>query len=305
MEKSQFNPYLALAIGVVSVSTSAILVRFSASPAGVIAFYRLFISVLLLLPLFLTRYVSELRLITKRDWFYSMIAGVFLALHFILWFESLNYTSVASSTVLVTLQPLFAFIGTYFFFNEKISIVTILSGLIAIAGSAIISWGDFRISGSALFGDFLALIACALVTVYLMFGQNVRKRLSLITYTFIVYSFSSITLFFYVLIRNESFIPSQSSDWIYFFLLALIPNLLGHSLFNWTLKWLSASTISMAILFEPVGAIILAYYLLDEGLIWSQIIGGIIVIGGISLFVIDERKTRQIKNKLAVSGGNK
>jgi drug/metabolite transporter (DMT)-like permease len=300
MDNTRINPYLALAIGVISVSTSAILVKFSSSPSGVIAFYRLFLSVLLLLPLFLTRYVAELRLITKRDWIYSMIAGIFLALHFILWFESLNYTSVASSTVLVTLQPLFAFIGTYFIFKEKISFMTIISGVIAIVGSAIISWGDFRISGSALFGDFLALFACALVTVYLMFGQTVRKRLSLITYTFIVYSFSSITLFLYVIIRNESFIPKQSSDWFYFFLLALIPTLLGHSLFNWTLKWISTSTISMAILFEPVGAIILAYYLLDEGLIWSQIIGGLIVIGGISLFVLDERRANHNKNKLPV-----
>ena len=238
-----------------------------------------------------------------------MIAGIFLALHFILWFESLNYTSVASSTVLVTLQPLFAFVGTYFFFNEKISVVTILSGLIAIIGSAIISWGDFRISGSALYGDLLALIACALVTVYLMFGQTVRKRLSLITYTFIVYSFSSVTLFIYVIVRNESFIPKQSSDWLYFFLLALIPTLLGHSLFNWVLKWISTSAISMAILFEPVGAIILAYYLLDEGLIWTQIIGGTVVIGGIGLFVMDERKSKQkeliLKKELAVTGDRK
>jgi drug/metabolite transporter (DMT)-like permease len=301
MKKSEINPYFVLAVGVISVSTSAILVKFSNSPSGVIAFYRLFLSVLLLLPLFLTRYVSELRLITKKDWIYSMIAGVFLALHFILWFESLNYTSVASSTVLVTLQPVFAFIGTYFFFKEKISLMTILSGLIAIIGSVIISWGDFRISGQALWGDLLALIACALVTVYLMFGQNVRKRLSLITYTFIVYSFSSITLFFYVLIRNESFIPSQSSDWIYFFLLALVPTLLGHSLFNWTLKWISTSTISMAILFEPVGAIILAYYLLNESLISSQIIGGIIVIGGIALFVLDGRKAKLGKTKIIIS----
>jgi drug/metabolite transporter (DMT)-like permease len=302
MGKIKMNPYLALAIGVVAVSTSAILVKYSTSPAGVIAFYRLFLSVLLLLPLFLTRYVSELRLITKKDWLYSMIAGVFLALHFILWFESLNYTSVASSTVLVTLQPIFAFVGTYFIFKEKISVVTIASGFIAIIGSAIISWGDFRISGSALYGDLLALIACALVTVYLMFGQIVRKRLSLITYTFIVYSFSSITLFVYVIVRNESFIPKQTSDWLYFLLLALVPTLLGHSLFNWSLKWLSTSTISMAILFEPVGAIILAYYLLGEVMIWSQIIGGIIVIGGLSLFVADERKSRILKNKLATTG---
>jgi drug/metabolite transporter (DMT)-like permease len=296
MEAPKVNPYLALAIGVVAVSTSAILVKVSSAPAGVIAFYRLFFSVLFMLPVFLLKYVSELRLITNRDWVFSGISGVFLAFHFILWFESLNYTSVASSTVLVTLQPLFAFAGTYFFFKEKISFKAILSGIIAIGGSVIISWGDFKISGSALFGDLLAIAACALVTVYLLFGQTVRQRMSLITYTFIVYSISTITLFFYVIGTGDSFQPYPGSDWVYFILLALIPTLLGHTLFNWSIKWLSASIISMAILFEPVGATILAFYLLNENVILTQVIGGLVVISGITLFLIDERKMK-IKNR--------
>ncbi|QED49077.1 DMT family transporter [Cytobacillus dafuensis] len=297
MSDTKINPYVALAIGVFSVSTSAILVKVSTAPSGVIAFYRLFFSVLIMLPIFLIKYVPELRLITKRDWLFSTIAGVFLAFHFILWFESLNYTSVASSTVLVTLQPLFAFIGTYFFFKEKFSWKAILSGIIAVFGSVIISWGDFKISGSALFGDILALIACALVTAYLMFGQTVRKRLSLITYTFVVYSISTITLFIYVLIKQEPLLPYGTSDWVYFILLALIPTLLGHTIFNWSLKWLSTSTISMAILFEPVGAAVLAYYLLQESVVWTQLLGGGIIIIGVSLFLLDERSVRMKEMK--------
>jgi drug/metabolite transporter (DMT)-like permease len=296
MESPRINPYLAVAIGVIAVSTSAILVKVSSAPSGVIAFYRLFFSVLIMLPVFLLKYVSELRLITKRDWVFTGISGVFLAFHFILWFESLNYTSVASSTVLVTLQPVFAFAGAYFFFKEKVSAKAILSGLIAIAGSVIISWGDFKISGSALFGDFLAIAACALVTIYLLFGQTVRKRMSLITYTFIVYSFSAVTLFLYVIAVGDSFYPYPGSDWVYFILLAIIPTLLGHTLFNWSIKWLSTSIISMAILFEPVGATILAYYLLGEKVIWTQIAGGLVVIAGITLFLVDERKMK-MKNK--------
>ena len=300
MEEPKINPYTALIVGVISVSASAIFVKLCTSPSGVIAFYRLFFTVLFMLPVILTKqHVSELRQITKKDWIFSIVAGILLAFHFILWFESLNYTSVASSTVLVTLQPLFAFIGTYLFFKEKLSVKAILSGLIAVAGSVIISWGDFRISGSALFGDFLALVGCALVTAYLLFGQNVRKRLSLMTYTFVVYLISSITLLIYTISAGQSLFPAKSSDWIYFILLALFPNLLGHTLFNWSLKWLSTSTLSMAILFEPVGATILAYFLLGEYVVWSQIIGGAIVIAGISLFVLDERK---IKLKAAVTG---
>ncbi|MBU8880615.1 DMT family transporter [Bacillus sp. FJAT-29790] len=299
MSDTKINPYAALAIGVISVSTSAILVKVSTAPSGVIAFYRLFFSVLFMLPVFLIKYVPELRSITKRDWIFSIVAGVFLAFHFILWFESLNYTSVASSTVLVTLQPLFAFLGTYFFFKEKFSWKAILSGLIAIFGSVIISWGDFQISGSALFGDILALIACALITAYLMFGQTVRKRLSLVTYTFVVYSISTITLFIYVLIMQEPLIPYGTSDWVYFILLALVPTLLGHTLFNWSIKWLSTSTISMAILFEPIGAALLAYFLLQEYVVWTQLLGGVVVIGGVSLFLLDERRVRmkELKNK--------
>ena len=297
MSEIKVNPYVALTIGVISVSTSAILVKVSTAPAGVIAFYRLFFSVLFMLPIFLLKYVPELRLITKRDWVYSMIAGVFLAFHFILWFESLNYTSVASSTVLVTLQPLFAFLGTYLFFKERFSGKAILSGLAAIIGSVIISWGDLKISGSALYGDILALIACALITANFMFGQTVRQRLSLITYTFIVYSISTITLLFYVLMKKEPLLPYGTNDWVYFILLALVPTLLGHTLFNWSLKYLSTSTISMAILFEPVGAAILAYFLLSEAITWTQFLGGGIVIAGVSLFLFDERRIR-IKSKV-------
>lgn len=292
MGKPVINPYVALAIGVISVSTSAIFVKYSTAPSGVIAFYRLFFSVILMLPVFLLKYVSELRLITKRDWIFSIVSGVFLAFHFILWFESLNYTSVASSTVLVTLQPLFAFVGTFVFFKEKLSFKEIISGIIAVIGSVVISWGDFRISGNALFGDILALIACALITAYLLFGQTVRKRVSLITYTFVVYSISTITLLLYVLAAHEPLIGFESDNWLYFFLLALIPNLLGHTFINWSIKWLSTSTISVAILFEPIGATILAVILLSEEVLWTQLVGGLIVLIGIMIFLVDVKRDK-------------
>ncbi len=287
MEKPGIPPYIPIIIGVISISLSAILVKLANADAGIIAFYRMLFSVLIMSPVFFYKYVHEIKILSKRDWIFSSIAGIFLAFHFILWFESLNYTSVASSTVLVTLQPLFAFIGTYFFFKEKISAKTIISGIVAILGSVLISWGDFKISGNAFYGDILALIACALVTGYLLFGQDVRKRITLITYTMVVYSISTVVLFFYVLLKGESFGPYSTMDWVWFLLLAIIPNLLGHTLFNWALKWVSTNVISVAVLFEPIGAAILAYFIFVEKLIATQIIGGIIVIAGIMLFVVD------------------
>ena len=294
MGNEKTMPYVAIAIGVISVSLSAIFVKLSSAESAVIAFYRMLFSVLIMSPVFLLKYKSELKLLQKRDWIFSIVAGVFLAFHFILWFESLNYTSVASSTVLVTLQPIFAFVGTYLFFKEKVAFQSIVAVIVAISGSLLISWGDFRVSGAALYGDGLALIACAFITGYLLFGQDVRKRLSLMTYTMVVYSVSTITLFFYVLFMGQSFGPYESNDWLLFVMLAIVPNLLGHTLFNWSLKWVSTNTISIAILFEPVGAAILAFFIFNEKLILSQVIGGIIVILGILMFVLDIKKVKNI-----------
>ncbi|PLS14622.1 EamA family transporter [Bacillus sp. M6-12] len=297
MQKPAINPYLALAIGVASVSISAIFVKLSSAPSGVIAFYRLLFSILLMLPFFLIKYRRELNEIQKKDWIITIASGVFLAFHFILWFESLEYTSVASSTVLVTLQPLFAFAGAYLFFHERFSIKAIFSGIIAILGSVIISWGDFKISGQALFGDILALTACGLITAYLLFGQTVRKRVSLIAYTFLVYSVSTVTLLVYVLLNKEPLYPYPADDWIYFLLLAIFPTLLGHSLFNWVVKWISTTTVSMAILFEPVGATIFAYLLLDEKLVVTQAGGGILVLIGILIFLRGDSGKQKMKRE--------
>lgn len=287
MEKPPVYPYIPIVIGMISISFSAIFVKLAQAESGAIAFYRMLFTVLILLPAFIKNRLHELKLLYQRDWLFSTVAGIFLALHFIFWFESLRYTSVASSTVLVTMQPLFAFIGTYLFFKDSITMKTLLSGVIAILGSVLISWGDFRLSGNALFGDILALIACVLVTAYFLFGQEVRKRVSLITYTMVVYSISTICLFFYVFIKGESFGPYPLMTWVWFLLLAIIPNLLGHSLFNWSIKWVSTNVISIAVLFEPIGASILALFIFGEKLTAPQIIGGLIVILGLMLFVFD------------------
>lgn len=290
-----FNPYIALVIGVIAISTSAILVKLAGNaPAGIIAFYRLAFAVIIMVPIIITKYKEELRSISRRDWMLTTISGLFLALHFILWFESLNYTSVASSVVLVTLQPIFAFIGTYLFFGERFSIAAVISMLITLLGSVIIGWGDFQISGLALLGDILALLGAVAITGYFLLGQRLRRSLSLVTYTFIVYGISSIFLLLYNVILRNDFIHYSFDYWFIFLLLAIVPTFLGHSLFNWTLKWLSTSTISMAIVFEPIGASILAYFILDEIITSSQWLGGTIVLFGLFLFIVSTTRKGRV-----------
>lgn len=293
MEKTPVSSYVALVIGVLSVSTAAVLVKLAdQAPASIIANYRLLLAVLIMSPYVLIKHPNEFKKIAKRDWILSIFAGVFLAFHFILWFESLNYTSVASSVVLVTLQPLFAFLGTFLFYKEHFTIGAVLSMMMAIIGSIVISWGDFQISGIALLGDILALLGAIMVTGYFLLGQSVRKRLSLMTYTFVVYGISSITLIIYNIILQKPFFGYPLSHWYVFLALAIVPTFFGHTLFNWALKWHSTTTISMGILFEPIGASILAYFILNEIIKGSQFLGGSIVIIGLCLFIFSTSKKR-------------
>ncbi len=297
MVQSLFKPYLAIVVGVIAVSSSAIFVRYSEAESGVIAFYRMFFSCLILFPFFCKDAIKEIRKISKNDWLLCGAAGVFLAFHFILWFESLRYTSVANSTVLVTMQPIFAFFGTYFLFKERISIGGVVSIIVAISGSVLISASDFSHNNGALFGDVLALVACALATAYFLIGQMVRKRMGLTAYTFIVYGISAIILLIYVLGSGQELFFYPRKEWYIFILLAIIPTLLGHSLFNWAIEWVSATKISMAILFEPIGAAILAYFLFNESISTIQLFGASLVLMGLSLFILMNRKRDTIENR--------
>ncbi|UOQ84271.1 DMT family transporter [Gracilibacillus salinarum] len=292
----QFFPFIAIFLGVISVSTAAVFVKLASdAPAAVTANYRLLLASLLLLPYILLKKRDELRKLARKEWIFTILAGISLAIHFIVWFESFSYTSVASSTVIVTLQPIFAFIGTYFFFHERFSAGTVISMIIAIFGSFIIAWGDFQINDEALYGDFLALLGAIFITIYFLFGQGIRTKVSVMSYTFIAYTIGAITILLYNMVVGNAMTGYDSDHWLIFVALAVIPTILGLNLLNWALKWVSASVISMGILFEPIGASLLAYILLGEKITWTQWMGGTIVIFGLLLFIASTRRKRKMK----------
>lgn len=293
-------PYLALLIGVCAVSTSAIFVKLATAPTSVIATYRLAFTVLLMTPVVLVKCRGEWRHVSLKDWLICAAAGVFLAFHFLLWFGSLAFTSVASSVVLVALQPIFAFIGTFIFFRERMKWKTIAGGILAVVGSVIISWGDFEASGAALLGDIMAILGAVMVTVYFLFGQNARKRLSLLLYTYVVYGVASIVLFLYDFTFSEPVTGFPLNDWLIFLGLAIIPTLLGHTIFNGIIKWISTSVVSMSILGEPIGSSILAYFLLGESIKLSQWIGGFVILLGIYVFLMNHQSNkRRVKKAMS------
>jgi drug/metabolite transporter (DMT)-like permease len=291
-----FSLYLILFIGILAISTSAIFVKLSSAPAPIVATYRMMFSTILLLPALFFRKdtIYEIMNLSKKQLLLGIISGTFLAFHYVLWFESLHYTSVASSTIFVTLQPLFAFLGGYIFFKERLQAFAISGGFLAIVGSFVIGYGDFNVGGSAIFGDTLALIAAGAITVYFLIGQELRKVLSLIPYVLIVYASSSLFLIAYSISLGYSLTGYPSSDLLCFFGLAFISTILGQTILNWLIKWMNASTISMSILGEPVGTCILAYFILGNIITIEQLIGSIIILFGIFLFL---RFNKSIENK--------
>lgn len=295
MRLPPLNPYIAIIIAVFAISTSAVLVKLAGdAPAGIIAFYRLGFAVLMMLPIVILKYRHEFKKIARRDWILTSLAGVFLAAHFILWFESLNYTSVTSSVVLISLQPIFAFIGTYFIFGERFSIAAVISLIITLLGSTIIGIGDYGLGGLAIWGDILAILATIVIVGYLLVGQKIRRNLSLVTYTFIVYTSSAIALLIYNIVLGNQFTGYSSDVWGWFLLLAIVPTFLGHSVFNWALKWVSTSNVSMAFVFEPIGAAILAYFVLGQRVTSYHWLGGTVIIFGLFLFIMSTTKKRRV-----------
>jgi drug/metabolite transporter (DMT)-like permease len=290
--KPPIHPYIIMLIGAIAVSFSAIFVKMSSAPAEVLAAYRLLFMVLLMTP-FVYKYRQDLKGLTAKQWLQTALAGFFLAIHFIFWFESLNYTSIASSVVLVTLQPLFVIAGAYLIFKERVTKAGLTSVFIALFGSLVIGWGDFQIGGKALYGDLLALLGALWVSLYMLFGQGLRKGMNLFAYTYLVYGTSALFLVAYVFIIGESFGPYPAKEWWLFLLLAVVPTLLGHTLFNWILKWVSASHISMSILGEPIGASLLAYFIFGEILTWSQWVGGTLILIGIYWFMRSHNEEKQ------------
>lgn len=298
------NPYLAVLAGVFAVSFSALFVKLATAPALIIATYRLLFTFLLLAPYALFRYRAELVSISWRQRGLAAASGLFLALHLVTWFISLRYTSVASSVVLVTTQPVFVVIGSWIFFRERISRISMMGGALALFGSVVIGAADFKIGQDAFFGDMLALAAAILVSGYLLIGRRLRGGVSLPVYTFYTYGSSTAALLIASLATGTPFAPYPANDWLLFLALAVVCTIFGHTIFNWVLRYVQASVVSVSILGEPLGAILWACLFLREYPTLRQTIGGCIIFSGLFIFTrfAAERKTSRYL-KAAKSAG--
>ena len=283
-QKPIINPYLAVLVGVFAVSFSALFVRLSSAPAIIIATYRLLFTFLLLAPFTAHGRFADVRSMSRRQVGLAAASGIFLALHFVTWFTSLQYTSVASSVVIVTTQPVFVVLGSWLFFQEKVPRTALWGIALALSGSFVIGAGDFQVGIRAFIGDLLALAAAILVSGYLLIGRRLRGSVALNGYTFVTYGSSALVLVAATALARIPFAPYPSRDWLLFLALAAVCTVLGHTVFNWVLRYVQASVVSVSILGEPVGAIIWAALFLGENPTPRQLAGGALIFAGLFLF---------------------
>lgn len=272
-----------LFVGAVAVSFAAIFIRMAEASPLIIAAYRLTLASLVLWPVTLIRSGRELRGLSRRDLLYLVLAGGFLALHFSLWIASLAYTTVASSVILVTMSPLFVGLLSHLLGVDRVAKGMVGGILLSLVGSVAIGYGDFALGGRALWGDILALGGAVMVTGYLLAGRRLRQELSLLPYISLTYSVAAAVTLLFCLLTGERFTGYSSTTYLMFVLLALVPQVIGHSAFNWALGYLSAPFVSVTILGEPVGATILAWLILHEAPTLLKIAGGAMILSGIYL----------------------
>lgn len=281
-----------IVVGVIGIALSSIFVRYSQAPSAVTAAYRLLWTVLLLTPVAMGKKENrkEILKMPKKNLILSILSGIFLAAHFALWFESLQHTSVASSTTIVCTEVIWVALGFCLFLKGRLSWKAVLAIGVTLVGSALIAWSDSGSAGGHLYGDILALVAAVAVAVYTLIGQQMRQTVSTTAYTYVVYVSCAVTLLLLCLVRGENLVAYGFSAPIVGLLLAVFSTILGHSIFSWCLKYFTPSFVSASKLCEPVVAAVMAIFLFREMPQPVQIIGGVLILGGVFYYSRIEAK---------------
>ncbi len=293
MPKRTLLPTLVLCAGVLVASTASILIRF-AQGAGVsslsIAAGRMALAALILTPLALIRARSELRGLAWPQLGLAIASGTLLAIHFASWISSLAYTSVASSAALVATNPLWVGLASVLIFRERLGWRVIAGIVITLAGTLLIGLSDSAVSTqpAPLLGNLLALLGAVAASGYLLIGRGLRRHLSVLAYIYIVYSSTALILVLWMLLAGQTLLGLPPTVYLYLLGLAIGPQLLGHTAFNYALATLSATFVALAILGEPLGSALLALLIFGERFAPLQLAGFVLLLCGIGLAALGD-----------------
>lgn len=283
--------YLILFFGICASSSGAILIKLCDAHPLVIAAYRMSISATILIPLSLARYRSDTLQLIRCRTLPVVGSGIILALHFVTWISSLSHTSVASSTLLVATNPVFVGLGVWLILKERVHPRLVTGTAVALTGTLLISYSDLASGEHALYGDFLAVTGAVAVSGHLLIGRRLLQDSALIPYITSVYTIAAVVLVFLALSAGQNLFGHSLRDYFLFLALAVGPQLLGHSSFNYSLKQISPSVLALVLLAEPVGASLLAYFVLDEIPPSATYFGGSVIIIGVAIALMKQKQT--------------
>ena len=283
------TPLIALFISIIGVSFAAVIIRTCTAEPLIISFYRLLFTTLILIPfvIFVPKIRNQISQISKKEFFIMCIIGIILALHFTFWITSLEYTTVASSVILVTAHPILVAPLSYFLLKEHVSKVNVLGIGISLFGVFILLFGNFSLTfdNISLFGNMLAILGGIAAGLYILGGRFMRKTVSVVIYAVIVYTIATVVLLGFITISQTKLIVLTQQDFILILIMAIVSGIGGHTLYNWSLAHVRASLASVALLGEPIGSALLAYLLpwINEIPTEWTFIGGSIVLTGVYL----------------------
>jgi drug/metabolite transporter (DMT)-like permease len=263
---------------VLAVSAAAIFIRLAEAPAIAVAFWRCALGAAVLLPPALVR---GDRFPRGRALYVGLASGVALGAHFGFWISSLDFTSVAASVVLVSTQPVFVAVLAYLVFGERTTPLSFAGILVALVGTAVIA-ADRTVGSAALLGNVLALVGAVTVAVYVLIGRSSRTGgVGVLPYSVVVYSAAAVTLLPAALFFDVPLWGYSGETWFWLAAITLGPQLMGHTVFNWALRYVEASVISGTILAEPVASALLAWLILSERPGLLTLLGGAVVLAGL------------------------
>jgi drug/metabolite transporter (DMT)-like permease len=288
---------VVVAFAIVVVSFAAILIRMCDAPTAIIAAGRLTFATLILLPLFVSKRgghagpgdVEKTRgAVNRRQAALCFLAGLFLALHFLFWIESLKLTTVASSVMLVTTSPVFAAVFAWVALREAIGKKTLLAILLCLAGSLIIGRGAVDFGPGAVRGNILAILGAAAFGAQFVIARSLRRTMGITEYAFLAYSAAAVILVGWALAGGHSFTGFDRVNYLWFFLLAIGPQVFGHTSLSWALRYLPASKVAVSVLGEPVGAALLAWAFFGEVPGHTLFVGGALILYGVYLAITEK-----------------
>lgn len=273
-----------LLLGIVAVSLAAVFIRLADAPPLIIASYRMAIATLAFAPLSLAA-LRRARL-SRDALIYTVLAGLCLAGHFATWISSLSYTTVAASVTLVASQPLWVALLSWVFLSVAPTFLVLVGVLLAIAGGALIGFGDFTGGSAPLLGDALALAGAVFGAAYLLLGRAAQRRgLGLSAYAGLAYAVAALSLLPLPAVAGLPYGGYDASSIGWIVLLALIPQLVGHTSFNYAMNYVAPTLVATAMLLEPVGASVFAWLVFGEVPSLTTLVGALILLTGV-LFTV-------------------